>query len=215
MMSELFGNLFLFWIAVACTILLTWNRSSAAGNDDSKTVEYRTHEELAVPHHLGNVKKDSGLHDPSHPQKHRNTTNKSPIRFHFKSSQMLSSHLNLFRLDETSGDLFLVQRMDRDSMCPASHVLSHKTNHRSVECTLTFDVVVKPLQYFKIIKVTIVIIDINDNSPRFLKKRFKLEIVESSPIGSLFLLPTAEDDDEGVFDVQVSRTSCCNFLHQR
>ena len=59
-------------------------------------------------------------------------------------------------------------------------------------CELTLDVAIKPAQYFQIVKVTIEIIDINDNPPRFKDDHINVQIRESASAGSSF--PTVGGD---------------------
>jgi hypothetical protein len=54
----------------------------------------------------------------------------------------------------------------------------------------------------QVIKVTIEIIDINDNTPEFSDSLITLSISESSPVGSTFVIPSASDADSPAFNIQ-------------
>ena len=51
-------------------------------------------------------------------------------------------------------------------------------------------------------QVTVEIIDINDNTPRFREPLIELQIIEAAQVGSVYILPTAADDDGPEFGVQ-------------
>ena len=53
-----------------------------------------------------------------------------------------------------------------------------------------------------LLKVSVEIIDINDNSPRFSDRKILLSILESAAVGSTFLLPSAVDMDSPKYGVQ-------------
>lgn len=64
-------------------------------------------------------------------------------------------HAMLFTLDGSTGVVRTGSRIDRDSLCPGADT-----------CGLRLDIAVQPAQYFRIIRVTVNITDINDNAPR-------------------------------------------------
>ncbi len=82
-------------------------------------------------------------------------------------------------------------RLDRERVCAYS-----------ARCSLRLDVAVQPVQYLKIIKVTLELIDINDNSPRFPQSVITHSILESTVIGSEFTIPSADDPDSPRFSVE-------------
>ena len=179
------------------------------GNDNqvTRTVEYSLYEELKTPMKLGNLRKNAKL-DFS------NEKNLSSfLKFHFRipKSFKKSNDIGLFRLDEATSDLFVIKKLDRDTLCEKSFSKNTSTKAITISstssssvCIISFDVIVKPTSHFRIIKVTIKLMDLNDNPPTFEKISTKIFISESSPVGSLFSLPSAEDKDAGLYSVQVS-----------
>ena len=100
----------------------------------------------------------------------------------------------LMSIDERSGIVRTVARLDRDSMC---------TSGSGAEtCQVRLDVVVQPMTHFRIVTVAVDLVDINDNSPRFNVDFLSHDLVESSSTGEAVVLPAATDDDAGVNGVQ-------------
>jgi len=92
-----------------------------------------------------------------------------------------------FIVDPTSGDVRTGRgRVDRESICAP----------RSITCTVRADVAVHPVEYFRIIRLTVVIVDINDGTPKFPENSLiTLDVLESVAVGSVISLPTAVDPD--------------------
>ena len=76
------------------------------------------------------------------------------------------------------------KRLDRESFCPKKH-----------ECRINFDVGIKPLQFFHIIKISVLVLDINDHNPVFSPSLQVIEVSESAPVGSFYRLLLANDED--------------------
>ena len=109
------------------------------------------------------------------------------LRFNYLSQKPASFAMNL-----TTGVLRTALRIDRDVMCA-----------NAKQCTETFNVgVLLDSRVIQMIKVTITIRDINDNSPRFPESSRSLEIPESSVPGRKFLLPAAVDPDSPTFSIR-------------
>ncbi|KAM4875264.1 uncharacterized protein RHO17_007709 [Thomomys bottae] len=89
------------------------------------------------------------------------------------------------RLDLLTGDLLLNEKLDREELCGST----------KEPCVLHFQVVLQtPLQF---IRAELHVKDVNDNSPTFLDKEIILRIPESAPIGTTFLMESAQDVDIG------------------
>lgn len=89
-----------------------------------------------------------------------------------------------FAVEETTGLVRSVQVVDRERICP-----------RMEECIVKFDVAVKPIQFFEIIKVEVEIMDTNDNAPAFPEERLVHQMSEASETGSGFVVPAPRDMD--------------------
>ncbi|XP_062985767.1 protocadherin beta-16-like [Elgaria multicarinata webbii] len=94
-----------------------------------------------------------------------------------------------FHLDIHSGDLLINDKMDREALCGKTEL-----------CLLLSEIVLQnPL---KIYSIEIQIKDVNDNSPKFSKNEFELEIPENVPINMRFPLESAQDEDLGENSIQ-------------
>ncbi|KAM8848077.1 uncharacterized protein ACB058_011861 [Synchiropus picturatus] len=92
-------------------------------------------------------------------------------------------------LNRDKGTLVIKERVDREELCG-----------KTTPCSFSFDVILEnPIQLYR---VTVEIVDINDNSPSFPKNEINLEIVESVASGSRFSLESADDPDVGINDIQ-------------
>lgn len=110
------------------------------------------------------------------------------LQFSFRHS---GSAFPLFFIDQSTGIIKTSKRIDRDLLCP-----------RLPNCSLSLDVIVRPTQYFRILRVVVEVEDINDNSPVFPQTNFTLDVNENRPVGTRFPLPSAVDDDSRFFGVQ-------------
>lgn len=142
----------------------------------SEEVSYSIDEEGQTNELVGNLVHDTSLRDHYVPQ----------LRFNYLSIQPTNFAVNL-----TTGVLRTVGRIDRDVICPNAE-----------RCTETFNVgVLLDSRVIQMIKVTITILDINDNSPHFPETEKLLEISESLIPGRKFLLPAASDPDSPAFAI--------------
>uniref|UniRef100_UPI00398E617D protocadherin-20 n=1 Tax=Pristiophorus japonicus TaxID=55135 RepID=UPI00398E617D len=79
--------------------------------------------------------------------------------------------------------------LDRESLCPGQPEL---------ECSLLLDVILLPARLFRLLKLRILVEDINDNSPRFPAASIGVSVAENAEPGSRYPLePPAEDCDPG------------------
>ncbi|KAM9849722.1 protocadherin beta-16-like [Aulostomus maculatus] len=87
-------------------------------------------------------------------------------------------------LDQNKGHIVVNDRIDREKLCA-----------KKSPCSFILEIVLEdPLELFS---VTIEIQDVNDHAPAFPKKEISLEISESTPTGTVFLLDSAVDPDVG------------------
>ena len=101
-----------------------------------------------------------------------------------------AKYQGLLTIDETSGILRTVQRIDRDTICPSEK-----------QCVIALQVQVKS-PHFQIILVDVTIEDLNDNAPWFPTAVVQRTMTEASLLGATLTLPTADDLDSPAFGVQ-------------
>jgi len=95
----------------------------------------------------------------------------------------------LFTVDERRGTIRTAQRLDRDALCRRT------VDHDS--CYIRFDVAVRPMTHFRIVRVRVAIIDVNDNAPVFPRSSFSVALPESAAVGTSVPIPAAHDADSG------------------
>jgi hypothetical protein len=145
-------------------------------------LSYRVEEEKPPFTHVGNVRDDSHLRATY--QGDEDTL--ASLRFHLHHPTAAANEY--FAIDSETGQLRTRSRIDRDALCrPAKP-------HCDV---LHLDVVVKPYQYYEIIKVRVKVTDVNDLHPTFPKDRVEFRVLETAALGTRFPLPPAEDGDLG------------------
>ncbi|XP_054872487.1 protocadherin gamma-A11-like isoform X36 [Amphiprion ocellaris] len=92
-------------------------------------------------------------------------------------------------LNRDKGTLVIKERIDREELCG-----------KTTPCSFSFEVILEnPIQLYR---VTVEVIDINDNSPSFPKDEINLKFVESLASGTRFSLVSADDPDVGTNDIQ-------------
>ncbi|TRY91306.1 hypothetical protein DNTS_030123 [Danionella cerebrum] len=97
-------------------------------------------------------------------------------------------------VNKRTGELFIVEKMDRETLCPGK-----------ITCFLKLDLIIEsPLRMFNI---ELGITDINDNAPHFRRDRVELDVSESSSSGERFSLPNAFDPDVGANTVKTYKLS--------
>ncbi|XP_041360253.1 protocadherin-11 X-linked-like isoform X2 [Gigantopelta aegis] len=150
----------------------------------SQPVLFRVREGIPSPVFLGNLATSSDLMDAV------GKTEFSFLRYTIVSNEA-KVHL-LFRINETSSDIFTTETLDRETLCQSS----------SAACNLQLDVAVQSLKsaFFRKFSVTVEVQDANDNPPRFLTSQFKLSIREGVAIGTSYSLPVASDRDSEVIN---------------
>ncbi|XP_059201778.1 protocadherin alpha-2-like isoform X9 [Centropristis striata] len=99
-----------------------------------------------------------------------------------------------FDVNLRTGNLFVDERIDREELCP-----------NVVKCSLKIQAVLNNPMAAHRIEVNV--LDINDNPPAFIEKRYSLNISESSLTGERYLLPIAVDADIGSNSVKSYKLS--------
>ena len=117
-------------------------------------------------------------------------TDLSQVNFEFLRQQG-QDYSEYFTIDSSMGILRVVKSVDRDTLCPNSN-----------SCELKMDIgALGPVRDFLIIKVTINVIDTNDNAPSFLVECIVIHISEASSAYT-YALPQASDPDSTMYAVQ-------------
>ena len=151
-------------------------------SDGTLEVKYRLEEEQEVGIYVGNVREDTHLASVYS----ADVMHKLQFRFLRQHQQPLP-----FSVDVNTGVITTSGRVDRDVICPGAET-----------CEVKLDVAVQPAQYFRVIRVTIAILDINDNAPRFPDAVVRFAILESAAVGTGLVLPVAVDPDSPKFSVR-------------
>lgn len=136
----------------------------------------RINEELEVGTLVADLKRDAHL-DAEYDH-----ATLSSLRFSFLSS-LDNTVQTYFDLDPTSGLIRTSVRIDRDQICPSA-----------VTCTLPLDVAIQP-PHFRVLKLSIELLDENDNAPRFPSPIVRTSVFESTNPGPFFPIQLAEDTD--------------------
>lgn len=139
--------------------------------------------------YLGNIAEDSRIMDNILPE------NKNLVRFS-QLQQEVPISSQLFRVSKKTGKLYVAQTLDAESLCAYN-----------IECFKVIKVAVRRVKSFlKIIKIKIIIKDLNDHEPIFPKKHINLQFAEDVGKGSRKSIPNAIDRDVGVLNSQITYT---------
>ncbi|KAM9849748.1 protocadherin alpha-8-like [Aulostomus maculatus] len=144
----------------------------------SAQIRYSIQEELKAGAAVGNMAKDLGL---------------DLGRLVERNLRVVSgTKQDLFKVNPRDGVLSVNQRVDREELCG-----------NTAPCTTSLKAVVEnPLEMHQVI---VEVLDVNDNSPKFLDENYTLEVLESALVGSRFQLEGAQDLDVGVNSLQSYR----------
>ncbi|XP_066573615.1 protocadherin gamma-A11-like [Amia ocellicauda] len=138
-------------------------------------IRYSIPEEMKKGSFVGNIAQDLGL------DLNRLRAGRARI--------VTGDSIQYTELKTDKGVLVVSERIDREQLCG-----------QISPCSFSFEVILEnPMELFR---VTVEIVDVNDNSPTFPLKDIKLEISESAAPGARFLLGSAEDPDVGVNALQ-------------
>uniref|UniRef100_A0A3B5L679 Cadherin domain-containing protein n=1 Tax=Xiphophorus couchianus TaxID=32473 RepID=A0A3B5L679_9TELE len=139
-------------------------------------LSYSFPEEMKRGSVIGNIAKDLGLN--------LGTFSSRKARIDVEGARKRYCDINM-----NTGDLITSDRIDRESLCG-----------KKPSCVLKIDVVLEnPLELHR---VSLHVVDVNDNSPRFTENFIEMEIRESAEKGSRFSTGVAHDADIGQNDVQ-------------
>ncbi|XP_051967523.1 protocadherin-20 [Xyrauchen texanus] len=168
-----------FWGLV--TLLLYTSPLSCSSNFSH--LIYKIKEGLPKGKLIGAIGKDLNL----------DLTVEPPRSFNLEQKMASQQYVNL---NNTSGELFTsAVEIDREALC--------ENSHEGQGCTIFLDVLILPQQYFQLVKIRIVIEDINDNHPHFPIDEIRLSVPENAPVNARFAVEqSAVDPDIGIYGVQ-------------
>ncbi|KAM4621848.1 uncharacterized protein ACJ7VT_006145 [Polymixia lowei] len=141
----------------------------------SAQIRYSIQEELKIGAVVGNIAKDLGL---------------DLGRLSERNLRILSgTKQDRFQVNQGDGALLVNHRVDREELCG-----------KGVPCLITLKAVTEnPLEMHQ---VTVEVIDVNDNFPKFPEENYTLEILESVAVGARFQVEGAHDPDVGLNALQ-------------
>ena len=138
--------------------------------------QYQVNEEGGAGEYIGNIVQDLNLPPLTHEEKPRQYT--------------IFSNEDKVEI-ENDGDLLTKVRLDREKICP----------YNPPECKIDVEIGVQQNE-FELVKIQLLLNDLNDNVPRFLNNIIKKEISESADVGSTIRLDSAVDPDLGLNSIQ-------------
>ncbi|XP_029587787.1 protocadherin alpha-8 isoform X16 [Salmo trutta] len=143
-------------------------------------ISYSVSEEVDKGTFVGNLAKDLNL---------------NVHELESRGLRIVSGHSKrYFDANLKTGALFVNERIDREELCPST-----------VKCSLNIEAILSHPMLLHRIEVNI--LDINDNSPSFMKKVATFNISESSYPGERYPLPIANDADTGSNSVKSYKLS--------
>ena len=158
--TQLTVILFLLLCAVPCTV----------GLAELGELHYSIQEELATQTVIANIITDAEL-DVKY-----GASVLPRLRFSLHERRGTRPGFKDFFVIDREGIMRTSQVIDRDAIC------AHQAT-----CPIPLNIMVQPGQYFQIIKLTVHIVDINDNSPVFPQQTLELSISESTLPGKYSL----------------------------
>ncbi|KAM3837307.1 protocadherin-9 [Vipera latastei] len=150
---------------------------------------YTIREELPENVPIGNIPKDLNI---SHINAATGTSSSLVYRLVSKAGDA-----PLVKVSSTTGEIFTTSnRIDRERLCAGAAYAEEN------ECFFELEVVILPNDFFRLIKIKIIVKDTNDNAPMFPSPVINISIPENTLINSRFPIPSATDPDTGFNGVQ-------------
>ena len=177
----------LFVVITFVGIMTTWNAFvQCQGSATVLEVHYLFEEEQPIGTVVGNIVVDANLAELYDAETLRK------LRFRF----LKQLPNNVFSVDRVTGVIQASGSVDREELCSPLETADDET------CDVRLDVAVQPLPFFRIIRLTVTITDVNDHQPSFTDTELVITVPESTPVGSTLLVPEASDLDGVEFGVQ-------------
>lgn len=109
-------------------------------------------------------------------------------------SQLLSDGPKLFRVSKKTGKLYTAQMLDAEHLCSYNK-----------ECFKIIKIAVRQAHIFmKIVKIKVVLKDVNDHQPEFPVKQINIEFEENDGKGTRVSIPNSIDRDVGSLNSQIT-----------
>ncbi|CAN9507221.1 unnamed protein product [Ophioblennius macclurei] len=167
-----------------CILLLyTSPLSCLAHFSQAKELVYKIKEGLPEGTFIGAIGVDLDL----------DFTVEPPFLFNLPQKKVSGQYVTL---NNTTGELYTsATEIDRETLCP--------DNSEGQGCVLSLDLFVLPQQYFQLVKVKILVEDVNDNRPKFPTDEIVMSVPENTPVNARFAVEqSAVDPDLGQHGVQ-------------
>ena len=133
------------FIIALVTSLVTFTRAQ-----QTQELSYSLIEETPVGYRVGDVISDAGIRSIFDDDE----SVLSQLEFSFLA---IDPHFrNNFNIDTKTGVITVAQTIDRDVTCAAV-----------TSCVINMDVGIRPIAYFRQIKIAVTLTDLNDNEPAF------------------------------------------------
>lgn len=151
-----------------------------------KDVAYSLLEEEQANAYLGNVAADADLASEA-----ADPADLNSMKYSFLTQG--NTIVSLFHINERQSSLYTATKLDREELCEFEE-----------ECILELEVIARSTSgsLYKKIKVSITLLDINDNSPSFSVPSITRDISEGSLTGFYIPIEAAKDTDTGNFSIQ-------------
>ncbi|XP_030594743.1 protocadherin gamma-C5-like isoform X12 [Archocentrus centrarchus] len=151
----------------------------------SAQLSYSVSEELNPGSVVGNIAKDLTLTAQRIVQRRLRVVSESAVQY--------------FEVKQTTGDLIIKQKIDRESLCDLNSA-----------CSLHLQILMdNPLE---IHRVVVDVLDVNDNAPQFSTSNISLEISEAAAPGTQFRLESARDPDVGTNSLRTYHLAANDFF---
>ncbi|CAC5379991.1 PCDHD1 [Mytilus coruscus] len=154
--------------------------------DDTIQISFTIQEELPMNTPVGNIATEAKLAE-----------NLTSEEFNSISYGYIGDNLyqNMFSIDQSTGALQTNMLINRETITECSDVS---------DCILVLNFVAnsQKTNFFKLITNSVHVQDINDHAPSFPQPIMKLNVSESSPVGTRFSVPAALDKDTGRNGIQ-------------
>ena len=169
-------NQFYRTMSTSVCLMLIWCFYTVSGQIPRESkLEYQYIEEQDAHTFIDNIFKDANL-DSKY-----NKTVQSRLRFTFEEQ---SKQEKQFFEVTNKGDLRSSSVIDRDILCPNLDI-----------CDRRIFISMQPYEFYNVFDVTVHILDINDNVPKFPQTTVIKNIPETALVGHKYDLPVAEDPD--------------------